>query len=102
MLRGHDADDDVGLFKYRWKIIAGADRIGDRTPGQKLFVDSILRDRIADLFLVRPQPNAVGAFASENDGKPRSPRSGSDDGDFAHLRPRENVGSAPESRRRMF
>ena len=44
----------------------------------------LLGDRFADVGLVCPEADTVGAFASEDDGDAGAPCACADDGDFAH------------------
>src|SRR5580700_1428213 len=85
MLRWHHADHDLRPSESPRKIVAGGHRVRDAAPGKKPLIDALLRDRFADVVFMRPQADAVRAFASQHNGDAGSPRPSADDCDLAHF-----------------
>src|ERR1700735_2113013 len=84
MLRRHDADDDFGVGERGGEIVCGRDGIRNLTAGKKSLVHVAVRDRFTDFGFVRPEPDAMRTFASENNGEARAPCSAADDCDLTH------------------
>ena len=57
---------------------------GMRRPGRNFSLIRLLHDGFADIGFVRPEADAVRAFASEHDGEACAPCARADDGDLAH------------------
>src|SRR5208337_775802 len=113
MLRGHDAYNNLRGFERSRQIAGRGNRFGQDEPGQEALVDVRGCDALDDFGLVGPEPDLMNPFASEHHGQSRAPRSGSDDGNAAHLPGAPdssdpasafapNLASVPSARRPMF
>ena len=86
MLRRHDADHDFSAVQSFLQTAGGQDRCRYGLTGKEQFVHATGRDRIANFFLVRPEPDLMMAAASHHDGETRTPRARADNRDPAHPR----------------
>src|SRR5208282_766323 len=98
MLRGHDADHDFCAIERGVQVAGRRNRFGQEEPRQEAFVDSASCDAFGNFRFVRPEPDLVCPFTSQDDCQSSAPGARADDGNTAHGRVAPEVpGSFPES-----
>ena len=102
MLRGHDADDDLGALQRGVDVGGRLHGVRQSKARQEAFIHPPRRYALADLGFIRPEPDRVGSIACQDDRQSCAPCSRADDCNAAHafLAPRR--GSVPATRRTML
>ena len=104
MLRGCDAEEDVGFEDGAGQIGGDVDVGGEGEAGEVAEILACVGELVGECGGVGPEAELVAAAAGEREGECGAPGSGAQDGDAAHAAafflPKRL--SVPARRRRMF
>lgn len=87
MMRGHYADDDVGVTQGIFEAVRRGDNGGDGSTGEKEIVDVARIDALFDFGFVGPQAYLMRSLATQHNCDGRAPSSRANYCDLAHKKP---------------
>ena len=85
-MRRHDAGHNLRSAKSFFQTVRRCHALRNLLPGKKEQIHPVGGNGFVDFLFIRPEPNIVSAFPSQDDCESSAPGASADYGDLAHPR----------------